>query len=245
MGGEILYDVHVAKGDYEKMQDNRFDFIFGFENMYVIFRCNNQSIFSDNSIDYEITYISRKNVYGNETDLLKDCLFYSDSGLLDLRLNDVIGIRINGYEAFYRYLGYRYKNLEDVRKNFEEIPKFAVYEKKEYLRDAHRQGCVLDMLERKFISLTDLKGTMCYAIDVESYKSNGWKNNAFIVSDFSLYCIKNSKIENITPKNPFLEIRNALYYFSHLKAMEDKSTVLVLNKKELVMIRDYYVLNSI
>lgn len=231
------------------IEKTRFDFMFGFENVYAIFRlfrCDKQRVLSNNSADYEITYFSSHEC-GNEKDVLKDCLFYSDSGLLELKLNDVIGIRINSYVTFYRFLGLRYKNLEDVGKNFEEIPKFSNREKNMFLRKVHRNGCVLDVLERKLISLSDLDPdkTMYYAIDVESYKSNGWKNHIFIVSDFSLYCIKNSEIKNVTPKNPFLEIRNALYYFLRLKSSADKTTVLVLNKKELTMIRDYYVLNSI
>ena len=229
----------------DKIEDTRFDFMFGFENVCAIFRCN-KHVLSDNSFDYEITYIS-SHACGNEKDVLKDCLFYSDSGLFELKLNDVIGIRINSYVTFYRFLGLRYKNLENASKNFEKIPKFAHCEKNMYLRKVHRNGCVLDVLERKLIPLSDLDPdkTMYYAIDAEPYKSNGWKNHIFIVSDFSLYCIKNSEIKNVTPKNPFLEIRNALYYFLRLKDMADKTTVLVLNKKELTMIRDYYVLNSI
>lgn len=230
----------------EKIENTRFDFMFGFENVYAIFRCDKQRVTSSNSADYEITYLSSHEC-GNEKDVLKDCLFYSDSGLLELKFNDVIGIRINGYVTFYRFLGLRYKSLEDVSKNFEEIPKFVHCEKNVYLRKVHRNGYVLDVLKRKLISLCDLDPdrTMYYAIDVEPYKSNGWKNHMFIVSDFSLYCIKNSEIKNVTPQNPFLEIRNALYYFLRLKAAADKTTVLVLNKKELIMIRDYYVLNSI
>lgn len=230
----------------ERMEDTRFDFMFGFENVYAIFRCVKRRVLSSNSTDYEITYLVSHEC-GNEKDVLKDCLFYSDSGLLELKLNDVVGIRINSYVTFFRFLGLRYKNLEDVDKNFEEIPKFAHREKNMYLRNVHRNGYVLDVLERKLISLSELDPdkTMYYAIDAEPYRSNCWKNHIFIVSDFSLYCIKDSEIKNVTPKNPFLEIRNALYYFLQLKAAAGKTTVLVLNKKELTMIRDYYVLNSI
>ena len=230
----------------EQIEDTRFDFMFGLRNVYAIFRCNKQRVLSCNSVDYEITHLAFHEC-GNVKDILKDCLFYSNSGLLDLKFSDVVGIRINSYVTFYRFWGLRYKNMEDVDKNFEEVSKFDFRERNMYLRKVHRNGYVIDILERKLISLSDLNPdkTMYYAIDAEPHKSSKVKNHVFIVSDFSLYCIKNSEIKNVTPQNPFLEIRNALYYFLRLKTMASERTVLVFNKRELTMIRDYYVLNRI
>lgn len=241
---KALGDIHMIK----EIEDTRFEFMFGFENVYAIFRCDRQCMLSSNSADYEITHLSY-HACGNVKDVLKDCLFYSNYGSLDLKLNDVLGIRINSYVTFYRFLGLRYSDMENSDKNFEEIPRFAHNEKNLYLRMAHQNGYVLDVLEQRPVSLCDFdpNRTMYYAIDAESYnyKSNGWKKHIFIVSDFSLYCIKNFEIKNVTPKNPFLEIRNVLYYFLRLKAASDLTTVLVYNRKELAMIRDYYMLNNI
>lgn len=230
----------------EKLEDVRFDFMFGFDNVYAVFHCSKQCGLSDHSEDYRITYISRHGC-GNEKDIMKDCLFYSDCGMVELKLNDVVGIRINSFVTFYRFLGWRYKNPEEISRNFKEIPNFIRCEKNSYLRKVHQNGCVLDVLERKLIPLNGLDPdkTVYYAISAETYKSSSRENHIFIVSDFSLYCISHSEIKNVMPERPFLEIRNALYYFQRLKSETDKETVLVLNKKELTMVRDYYALNSL
>jgi len=234
----------VHKDILNSLSENRFEFFFGFENMLALFR--NEGRPSKNSNAYEIINLLKIEC-GNEKDALTDCMVYSDSGLLKVKINDVIGIKINGMQSFYRYLGRRFQAYEDVDKNFFKIEDFIQREKTGFLRKIHKLGYVLDVLNHSLVSIDELTldDATYYAIDSEHFKTQRNSDSDIIVSDFSIYSIANLKVMNLTPQKPFLEIKNALYYFSGIKKAANKKAILVLDRKELNMICDYYSLDNI
>lgn len=231
-----------------KMEIDRYHFIFGFDNMIAIFvPCNTMHI-TQNSEDYRLAYTFEHTCSSIE-DALMDLRVFVSTGNGKLRLNNVVGIKINGSIYCFRYLGNRKENLS-VMENYQEITRFTDKEKKSLIDSIHRENKVMDVLSGETIKIENvvISDNTFYAIDGENFKPVGNYEKGFTTTDYFLYMLENTEISKVNPYTmPFFNIGVALYYFLHSKSKKNKKKkpILLLNRSELEMIRDFCQLNQL
>ena len=177
-------------------------------------------------------------------DILKDLAFFVRAGRIELKANDVVAIKINGFLTCYRYCGFS-GNLQGEHPEFIKVDNFLVDEKERYISDIHKEKYVLNVLNAVLIPLDELnlKQSRVYCIDKETFCSSD--KSGRITSNYSLLALKKGGITNANPyKRPFVMMNNALYFF-YRKKDHEKNAVLLLSKRELEMVKDYMDLDDV
>lgn len=231
----------MSSNDY---LSQRYQMLFSFENLYGIFR--NNSIKRENicSKDYELIYLQPHENMTQE-DVLKDLIYLNRSGKVDIHINDIVCIKINGAVSSFRFSGIKNHNPECTKRNFAEIKNFLEAEKSEFVSTIHDENKILSVLDGKVYSIDKIDPAehTFYCIHDEIFKKNS--RSANITAIYSLYFLKNMEI---APSNqfqqPFVTIQHALYFFYKYKKRNPKS-ILLLNRAELEMIKDYYQLRQL
>jgi hypothetical protein len=169
---------------------------------------------------------------------------------IQLESGDVIGIKINGKVICYRFSYSSHDIFSNVWNNFFEVQKFTTKEKEIIVQSLHRTNCVFDILEGEKISLAELnfKKTNIYALDRESYYPHGDKSD-LIITDYFLYKFVNMDVKSINPYiKPFFDIKSAIAYFNYETGKQknkDKKSLLLLNRRELYLVKDYCQLSAL
>ena len=219
----------------------RYAMMFSFENLYGIMRAGEFVKDADKSRYYELVSCDiHKNV--RTDDVLLDICFYEKSGRFSLSVNDVICIRISGKLYAYRYMR-KPQNTSIDLDCFTLIENFFDDEINDYIRKIHSAGYVLNIPDGKLFSIKDkeFKNKHVCCIEGECFENS--KN--YINYTFSLYGLFGLSIKNMDPYGrPFISLSNALYFFNRDKG-NDKQSLLLLNKKELEMLKDFYELNNV
>ena len=98
------------------------------------------------------------------------------------------------------------------------------------------------MLSGKVVNIDSIQfaDTRICAIDQECYYPHG-DRSSLIITDYFVYELKDMGIENINPyQRPFCDIKSAFMFFQHNKKKDRYSQrLLLLNRKELYLVRDY------
>ena len=82
-----------------------------------------------------------------------------------------------------------------------------------------------------------------YCIDKETYSLSS--RSGSVISNYSLLMLNNNVITNVNPSGrPFVMIANALYCFMR-KMEKEKETLLLLDRHEFELIRDFNDLNNV
>ncbi len=235
-------------GEVEKinMDDERYRFIFGFDNLVTVFRPYDYMKITNNSRDYSIAY-SFEHTCSSIDDVLMDLEMYVRTGNEKLTLNDVVGIKINGSIYCFRYLGMKKTRLS-LLDGYCEVRDFTCAEKNSLIREIHRENKVMNVLHGELIPIEkiEIEKNVLYAIDGEMFKPAENRGKGFTTTDYSLYCLEDLEINIVNPyPKPFFNISVALYYFLHNKRDRKRKPILLLNRQELEMIKDYYQLNSL
>jgi hypothetical protein len=103
---------------------------------------------------------------------------------------------------------------------------------------------VFDILDGKRIALADLdfKKTNIYALDGESYYPHGDKSD-LIITDYFLYKFVDMDVKSINPYiKPFFDIKSAIAYFTYETGKQknkDKKSLLLLDRRELYLVKDF------
>lgn len=231
------------------MDLERYQFMFGFDNLVTVFQPHDYMKITHDSKDYKVAY-SFKHTCSSIEDVLIDLEVFICTGNEKLVLNDVVGIKINGSIYCFRYLGMKKEWLSLVD-GYHEITNFIDNEKNTLVREIHKENKVVSVLHGELIPVEKLEidKSIFYAIDGEMFKPTGNYGKGFTTTDYSLYCLENMEINQVNPYHkPFFNISVALYYFLHSKSnARDKKRclVLLLNRQELEMIKDYHQLNRL
>ena len=224
------------------VSNERYQILFGFENVYGIFRSFDSKT-ADTSEEYNLIFFQSHNSLVPD-DVLKDLIYLTRSGEVNIAVNDIVSIKINGSFASYRFSGMKNHDPEQSGKNFVEISGFLNKEKSQYIDRIHEDNAVLSVLDGKIHSIKsiDLNSQVFYCIDNEVFGQAS--RAASIMSDYSLYALNNLAIKVINPyTRPFVSIQHALYYYSKYQK-KNASSVLLLNRKELEMVKDYHQLKQ-
>jgi len=230
-------------GIYSKvteMEKARYELFFSFQNLFAVFRMKKDENKLDQSQEGEIVFSERISSSDPEG-VLKDILFLARLERIDLRINDVVVLRYNGQVKSYRFRGISGKNTT-VKESFVLICDFIREEKQEFLTNIHGENRVLSVLDGRILHLSNinLDKTIPCAIDGKTFESSG----ETIMSDYSLYVYDNNIVHIIDPEQrPFMQINVALLFFNQMKYK--KQPLLLLNRKELEMIRDFYQLRKL
>ncbi len=231
------------------MEYERYCFIFGFDNRVTVFRPYDYMKITHNSEDYKITY-SFEHTCSSIEDVLMDLEVFMRIGNGKIVLNDVVGIKINGSIYCFRYLGMN-KACLSMLDGYHEVTNFIEIEKNNLIREIHMENKVISVLHGELIPIEkiEMKENLLYAIDGEVFKPTGDYRKGFTTTDYSLYCLENMEINKVNPyPKPFFNISVALYYFLHSKNGKNakkKCPILLLNRQELEMIKDYHQLNRL
>lgn len=228
--------------DREMDKQTRYDFFYGIENMAVLFRGYQFNIMSDSRDGRIVMAFAHK--CSSAKDFLSYLLAIHETGQINLCFGDVISIKINGSIMSYRYCMQQHRSCFNIWDNFIEHKFFEAKEKEEFVNQMHGQNLVLDVLSGKEIGIDRicLLDTVVCAIDRETYFIKGDRSNV-AVTDYFLYELKDLHIENINPyQRPFCDICSALMFFKHNKDLQKskcKNRLLLIDKKELYLLRDY------
>ena len=229
------------------MDIDKYHFIFGFENIVLVFRRKDVLNISECSEDFKVIYTYEHNCYTVE-DVLLDLNISSQIGNKELIVNDVVGIKINGFVSCYQYLGSK-RDRNSAMEGYREISSFINVEKENTIKTLHKENKVISILDGTVFPIEELehKKYILYAIDGEIFKPNANRFNGFSTTDYSLYCLEKTEILNINPyRRPFFNISVALYYFLNNKvSCRKKQSLLLLNRQELYMVRDFFQLNEL
>lgn len=232
----------------QEEQQNRHQFFYGLETMAVLFRSKQCGSFMADSRDGNVIF-RFKHDCSSAKDFLSYLLVIHETGQIMLRHGDVIGIKINGSIICYRYTeaGHANRSLS-VWNSFTEHKFFEVNEKEQYIVDLHQNNQVLDVLSGQKVNIDGIsfENTRICAIDQESYYPHG-DRSSLIITDYFVYELRDMSIENINPHHrPFCDIRSAFMFFQHNKKKDTSyQRLLLLNKKELYLVRDYRCLMAI
>lgn len=226
-----------------EFSNRRYEMLFSFENLYGIFRTNEVQKEHICSKNYELVYLkAHENM--TQDDVLKDLIFLNRSGEVEMQINDIVCIKINGEISCFRFSGIKNHNPECTKNNFAEIKGFLDEEKKEFISSLHRENKILSVLDGKIYEIENIdpeKHTF-YCIHNEIFKKSS--RSANITAIYSLYYLKDMVIAQANPfSQPFVTIQHALYFFYKNKKRNPKS-MLLLSRAELEMIRDYYQLRQ-
>lgn len=230
-------------------QEVRDDFLFSLNNSAVVFRTDAEHVKSEDSRDYRIVY-GWRNGYPSPMDFLSYLIVLHETYQIELSQGDVIGVKSNGKIVCYRLYSLKEKDLRDIWSYFSEktVSGFTDKEKTAKIREIHSKNHVFDIIECREIDLgsLNLKRTDIYALDGESfYPMNGDKSH-LIITDYSLFKYEHEKmqVKKINPySRPFLSFQAAFTYIVILlkeKANKKRKALLLLNRDELYLVRDYY-----
>lgn len=219
--------------------EERYKLFFSYENQYGIFHPKEDIQDYLNSCQYNLSYVSE---YNSDTpsDVLKDISFLIRAGKFELRVNDVISIKMNGFISSYRFCGTLQKENDFIF-----VPDFFKKEKDFYVNQIHEMNMVLSVLDARVIPMSELnlEKNKIYCIEKETYLPSD--SSGSVISNYSLLMFKNNMILNMNPSGrPFVMIANALYYFMR-KKNQDNETLLLLDKHEFELIRDFHDLNNV
>ena len=228
--------------DRFRIPEARYVMLFSYENVYGIFRAEKFIDELDDSSGYDLKSFT---IYENDSpdDVLKDILYLVRAGKLQLFFNDVICIKLNGFVISYRFCGSR-DNRELDSSRFVKISDFLKKEKETYISCIHKENMVLSVLEGQLyhISSFDVNEYNIYCIEQETYGPADRSGN--VMTNYSLYALRGNVIQNITPHTqPLVMMNNALYCF-YKNRKKDKSSLLLFNKRELELLRDYIELRN-
>lgn len=229
-------------------RQTRHNFFYGLETMAVLFRSKQCNGFMTDSRD-GIAVFRFEHDCSSTKDFLSYLLVIHETGQIMLRHGDVIGIKINGSIICYRYTEAKYVNRSlSVWNFFTEHKFFEANEKEQYIVDLHKNNQVLDVLSGQKVNIDGIsfENTRICAIDQESYYPHG-DRSSLIITDYFVYELRDMSIENINPYHkPFCDIRSAFMFFQHNKRKAKYcKRLLLLNKKELYLVRDYRCLMAI
>ena len=225
----------------------RYQIMFSLHNSFGVMR-KKEDCQLNNSLGYECIYYSDHDcVYPRE--VLIDILFRLRSGDCNiLMFGDIVSVSVNGVLHSYQFLGVKSWNPENIEQTFVSLgTDFFKEEKKAIISKLHKKGMVLDLLDGAAISIKDegiLRSYEFYGIEKEVYhiKSKSFKIDT--ISEYSIYKLKNNKIVKANPGGTsFYDLRNALFYFLK-KYHKEHFSVLLFNRKELEMVKDYYDLRA-
>lgn len=224
--------------DEFNISKDRYKIFFSYENQYGVFRPQRNVHSYLNSCEYDLKYASEYSSDSPE-DALKDISFLVRAGKLDLKVNDVISVKMNGFSSSYRFYGTLKEN------EFVLVPDFLRKERDFYIDHIHSLNMVLSILDAKLIpiDMLDLEKNEIYCIDKETFSPSD--RSGSVVSNYSLWTLKNNMIFNMNPcERPFVMISNALYFFQKKRKCE-KNALLLLGKNEFELIRDFHALKNI
>lgn len=218
----------------------RHNFLFGLNNMAVLFRPHEGESMADSrsgSVIYR---------FEHECSSTKDFLSYLsviyETGRISMQQGDVAGIKINGSIFNFRFSRHGRGCCLDVWEFFTEDKFFETMEKTEYVDRLHKKNMVLDVLNGKEVGIDSIRlsDTAVCAIDKETYFPGGDRSSP-VVTDYFVYKLKGAQIESINPRRiPFPDIRAALMFFKYNRALSrSREQILLLNREELYLIRDY------
>lgn len=215
--------------------------LFGYRNQYGIFHPDDNIRDYSDSRQYDLVYVSEHSSDAPR-DVLKDISLMIRAGKLDLKVNDVISVKVNGLTSSYRYC--RMMRLQ-WDEDFIMVPDFLKREKEFYVGRIHEMNMVLSVLDATMIPMNELniENDNVYCIEKETYSSSNGAGR--VISNYSLLMLKNGLISNMNPNGrPFVMIANALYYFMRKKRKEN-GTLLLLDKHEFELLRDFHDLNNV
>lgn len=230
-------------GIYSKAIDidkRKYDLFFSFHNVFAVFRTGNHGTYSEDSRNSEMIYYDYTTA-NNPNAVLTDLIFLAKIGRLTLKINDIVVVRFNGQLQSYRFHGVIQNAISD-KDCFVKLDDFTEAERVGYIEKIHSENCVLSVLDGKLLHLSNinLKKTIPCAIDGKIFQT---AKESFM-SDYSLYVYENDKVHIIDPdQRPFLQINVALLFFNQLKSK--KKPLLLLNRKELELVRDYFQLRKL
>ena len=223
-------------------QQTRHEFLYGLQTMAVLFRnIRHKGFMSDSGEGKVILRFSHE--CSSAKDFLSYLLAVHETGQVMLQHGDVIGIKINGSIICYRYTEQGHTNKDLLIWNyFTEHKEFEKWEKEKYVTDLHKNNQVLDVLSGKVVNIDSIQfaDTRICAIDQECYYPHG-DRSSLIITDYFVYELKDMGIENINPyQRPFCDIKSAFMFFQHNKKKDRYGQrLLLLNRKELYLVRDY------
>lgn len=227
--------------DAKNEQQIRHDFFYGLETMAVLFRNRRDRGFMSDSREGNVV-LQFNHECSSTKDFLSCLLAIHETGQIMLRHGDVAGIKINGSIICYRYTEQRHSNGLAVWDYFTEHKFFEAREKEEYVAALHKKNQVLDVLSGKTLDMDCIRfaDTRICAIDKESYFPHG-DRSSLIITDYFVYELKDMRIESINPyQKPFCDIKSAFMFFQHNKKKDRyHSQLLLLDRKELYLVRDY------
>jgi len=123
--------------DKYHITSERYELLFLYENIYGIFRPREFIRDYRKSKYYDL--IKTLHFDGDSLeDILKDLAFFVRAGRIELKVNDVVAIKINGFLTCYRYCGLPC-NLQGEHPEFIKVDNFLVDEKERYISDIHKE----------------------------------------------------------------------------------------------------------
>lgn len=231
-------NIVLENGNFD-VTNKRYQMLFLFDSAYCVLRSieHNKELDKelDSSIGYNIIYYKTHECFTPD-DVLKDIILLIRAGNIDLVVNDVVAIKIDGALICYRFCGIRNRDPEMVCANFAEITDFFEKEKMKFTTNLHQQKKVLSVLDGRTYGLEEiyLRRQSVYCIEKEVYS-----NMDRIRSDYSLYTLEDMTIKEINPyTKPFVMLRNALYHF-YKRRKANPAAMLLLDRYELEMVKDF------
>ncbi len=235
-----LYNMKSIKWDGGDMEESNYlknKLYFSMENLYGFFKIKEDiDGFSNNSSDYDLDVL-----YPHDNllprDLFKRIAFLHKTAAINLRVYNVLCIKINGLLKTYRFTGFKTKDPESFYDNFLEIKNFTNKESESILDQLHAANKVVSAMDGRIYSVDDIMNNNqeLYALDDEIFKN---KNSLFdVTSNFTLYHLSartSYEVIEIEQDN-FNVLQNALYYFFKAK-QKDPTALLLLNKRELELV---------
>lgn len=236
----------MCKYNYN-LEQNKYDIFFSLKNLLCVFRVKSQKYtLSDNSRDYYVESVREH--YGlSSEDTLKDLFFLMRSASLSLRINDVVVIKTNGSIMAYRFGGIKSKNPSLWTKNFKYVRNFIEREKTEFINELHCQNKVLDVINGKILDINslDFRNYIYYGLNCEVFRLKS-ESYGTVQSEYHLYCLDEktmiTKI-NLGRKKAYYTLHNVFNFISNSDT--NKTRILLLNRFELEMIKNYYDLEKL
>lgn len=235
----------MRKGIYQL--EKKYDIYFSLKNLVCVFRIKEKdSGLSNDSRDYYVDSIREH--YGlSSEDTLKDLFFLVRSGSLSLKTNDVVVIKTNGNIMGYRFLGMKCTNTIMWIKNFIYVHNFIDSEKNEFINRLHCDNKVLDIINGKTLDVgnLDFKNHIYYGLNCEVFQLKT-ESYGTVQSEYNLYCLEdNSMISsiNLGVKKTYYTLHNVFNFISN--PVKNRKRVLLMNRFELEMIKNYYDLEKL
>lgn len=220
--------------DIDGVSEIRHKFLYGFDNICVIFRTDKFDNLNMDSSDYEIVAYAFHDDYFLE-DLLFDIRVIMDSNQYQIRKDDIIGAKINGVNVFFRC----------INRKFYEVKSFTDKEKSDFIAGLHQNMQVFNAIDGHiyYIDELDLKKTKFYAIQGEEYRMDLRDKRNYITMDYYLYKMDKERIIPVNPYHrPFLDIASVLAYFFNCKdfSADSKSnrSFLLTDRRELSFLQE-------